>query len=68
MASPIIMRGVSETYVWWYGDSIVIMTRIQECAPFILRRDLAYIAAHSLLEGSTCVSLSTIVITSLIEG
>ena len=29
---------------------IVIMTRVQECAPFILRRDLAYIAAHSLLE------------------
>lgn len=36
-----------------YGGTvivIVIMTRVQECAPFILRRDLAYIAAHSLLE------------------
>ena len=48
MASTIIMRGVSETYVWWYGDSY--MTWVQECAPFILRRELAYIAAHSLLE------------------
>ena len=62
------MRGVSETYVWWYGDSDSYNDTDTRMCAFHFKTRLSLHSRPLPIRGSTCVSLSTIVITSLIEG